>query len=257
MFADTCPFYLKISVAALHIAGTICALHQGAPRDHSSAGSFSHPASSGGSSSDSAFATTTTVADSALLALYYLYSPLLRPLLSVVYRVRGITAGGSTEIFCSLAPLVACCTVLGALLPHVLVVRQTPAKSDITARRIVACVAYACFCSHACAWVLDASRHHHAFEWQARALVCALQLHAATHNVYQCLLAGNFAAAPVYLCGLGAIHLLCLVLPMAAWTTVARSPQDILMVHALVAFCPEVLGTAFDAAVQTVQRLLD
>lgn len=88
-------------------------------------------------------------------------------------------------------------------------------------------------------------------------MACAFQLHAAIHIMYHCMREGRFASLPVYCTGIAAVHVLCILLPMAAWTTVARSQQDILMIHALVAFCPEALGTAFDMAARVLRRVLD
>lgn len=134
MFSATCPFYLKVSVASMHIGSTICALYHN--KDSNTTDS-SH-----------------TLVDMLIHSLFYLSNPLLKPLLSTAYHYKSVTA--LVLVYSSLSLLVACCTTAAALLPSVLVVKQ----AEVTVPRLVACLAFACLCMHACSWITSVTPVH-------------------------------------------------------------------------------------------------
>lgn len=243
MFSDTCPFYLKVSIASMHIGSTICALY--------------HNTETAAPSAGSAAAADRTLTDIFLQYIFYLSNPVLRPILYTAHTYGNSYAAHTYNnnslllFYCSLPLVVACGTITSALLPSVFVVKQ----ARLAVPRIVACFGFACLCSQACSWLTSSTPVH--VEFQIRGLVCAFQLHAAVHLTYHCMRESSFRSLPVYLAGISVIHVLCVFLPMAVWTTLARSPQDALITHALVAFCPEVLGTVFDAGLKIVRKVLD
>jgi hypothetical protein len=58
-----------------------------------------------------------------------------------------------------------------------------------------------------------------------------------------------------YLCMLG-VYFLAFAGPAVMWD-IARSPQDILVAHALVAFLPEIVGTVLAGFIGMLRRTLD
>lgn len=180
--------------------------------------------------------------------MFYVYNPILQILpLSRISRISG----ADSSFFSSLPILFACCTILAALMPSILIMKEM----DVVIPKLIVYIGFACACLHASLGFSSFS--HPAVDYQIRAFVCAFQLHAAVHLLYHCMKDGKFASFAVYASGIALVYCLGIILPISVWTTMARSPQDILMIHALAAFCPEVLGTFFDTLVGIVRKLLD
>jgi hypothetical protein len=244
----TSPFYLKISIAALHIISTL------------------HVLANGGDSAEKGIPINVEV-------LGFNFTDGVRGLqLQEGGLVQWVRSSGLSRLYVMMGgmsyatlPLAIAnvCVCVGAI-PGVLI--SSRYRRDTFAMAAMS-TAYTAFSVHvgtvAAVRVLPE-------RIRPKVLLGAFALHAGAHVLYQslCAHAGIVARARrsttahlwalrgTCVLGLAAMHAMAGAMPAASWD-VAQNPQDIFIVHALVALLPEVLGVGFHAVVSVLRRTLD
>lgn len=121
-------------------------------------------------------------------------------------------------------------------------------------------------CAHLCT---IATHYCMPEKMQPRMLVSAFVLHAGMHAMMQCsrtyikmssrirqTTSHTVLFLPLCYLSMLCVYFLAFAGPAVMWD-IARSPKDILVAHALVAFLPEMVGTLFAGVMSTLRKTLD
>lgn len=261
-FDSTTPFYLKCSVVSVHIVSTLVVLSV-VGEDSSF---LSHPtAESSKAETDNQILSWPWIP--VVKRTMYLFGQKLREMLPLT----------PNPVIMAYIPHAICtCCVAAACLPGTLV--QSKYRSS-TWTCMLFCLAYthvcACSCAVAVHWFqcgsLDSKKEEPGtgggvHTCKVDIFTIAFAFHSSVHCMYQCSqsfkaftskirrcdTSTHIMGQPVLWVGIIFVNLLALVAPLISggitsiiWNQGARSFQDIMTIHALVAFVPEMMGSLF------------